>query len=221
MVDGGRISSSARGAPGSRAGGSPRASGGAPVRSARRTRWSKSPTSWGTVIVGKVAVSTWCGTRRGSRRRPARGRHGPASRPRRCRRRGRGRRRPARAQRPRRGRSRRPAPPPVTSRVAKRRTSSAAERGSGTSRSSSGRAAHTRTSPASSPTLVHHSLVWGAISSVLATADQQPEHDPSDVPGRHGLGVRDHEEQEDQDLGRGHDDPPEVDPADGRERPVA
>ena len=39
-------------------------------------------------------------------------------------------------------------------------------------------------------------------------------------PAGHGLGVRDHEEQEDHHLGRGHDDAPVVDAAHGRERPV-
>ena len=71
---------------------------------------------------------------------------------------------------------RRPAPPlrPVASRVANRPSSSAADRGSGTRRSRIGRAAHTTTRPASSPTLVPNSLVCGAIRSVLATATRTP-----------------------------------------------
>ena len=181
---------------------------------------SNSPTSWGTVIVGKVAVSTWCGTRRrisstsgaGTPRAgvPARTMPAPSTRTDTA----------ASAIRPAPRRPRAPALSPVARRVAKRRTSSAAERGSGTIRSSSGRAAHTSTRPESSPTLVHHSLVWGAISSVLAMATSSPNATRPTRPGRHGLGVRDHEEEEDQDLGRGHDRPPEVGPADGRERPV-
>ena len=50
--------------------------------------------------------------------------------------------------------------------------------------------------------------------------DEDAEDDPPDATGRDGLRVRDHEEQEDQDLRRGHDHAPEVDPADGAERPV-
>ena len=57
-------------------------------------------------------------------------------------------------------------------------------------------------------------------ASVLATATRRPNSDASDPSGRHGLRVRDHEEQEDQHLGRGHDHPPEVEPADRRERPA-
>ena len=74
-------------------------------------------------------------------------------------------------------------------------------------RSRIGRAAQTTTRPASSPTFVPHSSVCGAISSTLATATRSAEHDPADPAGRHGLRVGDHEEQEDQDLRRGHDRP--------------
>ena len=52
---------------------------------------------------------------------------------------------------------------------------SAADFGSGRKRSRTGRAAHTTTSPASSPTLVPNSLVWGAMSRVLATATRKPK----------------------------------------------
>ena len=48
------------------------------------------------------------------------------------------------------------------------------ERGSGSDRSRSGPAAQTTTRPASSPTLVPNSLVWGAIRSMLATATSSP-----------------------------------------------
>ena len=50
--------------------------------------------------------------------------------------------------------------------------------------------------------------------------DEEAEHDTADTPGRHRLRVRDHEEQEDQHLGRGDDRSPEVEPADGSERPA-
>ena len=50
--------------------------------------------------------------------------------------------------------------------------------------------------------------------------DEEAERDPADAPGRHGLRVRDHEEQEDEDLGRRDDHPPVVEAAHGRERPA-
>ena len=50
------------------------------------------------------------------------------------------------------------------------------------------------------------------------TADA--EHDAGDAAGGHGLGVGDHEEQEDEDLGRREHDPPEVGAADRGERPT-
>ena len=58
--------------------------------------------------------------------------------------------------------------------VANRPISSAADRGSGTSRSRIGRAAQTTTRPASSPTLVPNSSVCGASRSVLATPTRRP-----------------------------------------------
>ncbi len=66
------------------------------------------------------------------------------------------------------------ASPPVASRVANRPRSSAADPGSGTSRSTSGRTAHTTTRPPSRATLVPNSSVCGAIRSVLATATRRP-----------------------------------------------
>ena len=50
--------------------------------------------------------------------------------------------------------------------------------------------------------------------------DEEAERDPAAAAGRHGLRVRDHEEQEDEDLGRGDDHPPVVEAAHGRERPA-
>src|SRR4051812_2574753 len=52
---------------------------------------------------------------------------------------------------------------------------SASERGSGSTRSSSGRAAQTTTRPAGSATFVLNSFVWGAISRVLAIATRSPK----------------------------------------------
>ena len=92
--------------------------------------------------------------------------------------------------------------------------------GAGTSRSRIGRAAQTTTRPASRATLVPNSLVCGAISRVLATPTSTPNSDATDPPGGHRLRVGDHEEQEDQHLRGGHDHPPEVEPAHGRERPA-
>ena len=114
-----------------------------------------------------------------------------------------------------------PASPPARAARANRRRSSAADCGSGSSRSSSGRAAQTDDEARrAAPTFVPNSLVCGAISSVLATATRRPNTTRPTRPAGHGLRVGDHEEQEDQDLGRGDDDPPEVDAADRRERPV-
>ena len=48
-------------------------------------------------------------------------------------------------------------------------------RGSGSTRSSSGRAAHRTTRPASRPTLVPNSSVCGAMRSVLATPTRRPK----------------------------------------------
>src|SRR3954447_3533746 len=68
-----------------------------------------------------------------------------------------------------------PRPPsPSVSLRAKRPTSSAPDRGSGSSRSSSGRAAQMTTSPERSATLVLNSFVWGAIRNVLAIATRSP-----------------------------------------------
>ena len=221
MIDGGEdVFVPLAGAPGSRARGSRRAPRGSPGRSGPAIVSSQASTS--TVIVGRVAGSIWCGTSArispdvrpddlargctrdddaGAEDEDHRDDHGDPERP----------------TGPRPGL----ALPPTTSRVTNRRRSSAAERGSGTSRSRSGRAAQMTTRPARRPTLVPNSSVWGAIRSVLATATSTAEHDATDPPGRHGLRVGDHEEQEDQDLGRGDDHAPEVEAADGRERPVA
>ena len=73
---------------------------------------------------------------------------------------------------------------PIASREAKRPTWSPADRGSGTSRSRIGRAAQMTTSPASRPTFVPNSLVWGAIRSVLAIATSRPNRTrPTWPPG--------------------------------------
>ncbi len=192
-----------------------------PGPSGRAISGSKSDTSCSTVIAGKVPGSTSCGTRSRISSEvatigPARGRpggddadpddehsrhdqsdpHGAAqdTDP--------GVGRPSRAG------------------VANRPISSAVDRGSGTSRSRIGRAAHTSTRPESSPTFVPNSLVCGASSRVLATATRKPNIDSPDTSGRRGLGVGDHEEQEDQHLGRGDDHSPEVESADRLERPV-
>ena len=100
-----------------------------------------------------------------------------------------------------------PASPPSSEPVANRRRSSAADRGSGRSRSSSGRAAQTTTSPARSPTLVPNSFGLRRHQERARDRHEQAEDDPPDAPGRHGLGVGDHEEQEDQHLGRRDDRP--------------
>src|SRR5512143_2517916 len=67
-----------------------------------------------------------------------------------------------------------PAVLPTTSAATNRRSSSAAERGSGSTRSSRGRTAQTTTSPAIRPTLVPNSFVCGATNSVLAAATSSP-----------------------------------------------
>ena len=105
---------------------------------------------------------------------------------------------------PARGRARPPAPP-VTRRRANRSGSSPSEPAGGTSRSRSGRAAHTITRLPRSATLVPNSFVCGAIEDRRHDREHEREHDPADPTGRHRLRVGEHEEQEDEHLGRGDD----------------
>ena len=197
-------------------------SSGSAGRRRRRSLWSQSVTSWldgdrrerRRIDLVRDVVQDLAPCRAPRAREPA------CRRPR-CRPRRRGRRAPISATRAPPRRSPTPASPPVASRVAKPTEIVGAERGSGRTRSRIGRAAHRRPRDrrAARPSCRTRS-VCGAISSVLATATSSAEHDPPDPPCRHGLRVGDHEEQEDQDLGRGHDHPPEVEAADRRERPV-
>ncbi len=64
-----------------------------------------------------------------------------------------------------------------------------------------------------------NSFVWGAMSSVLVTATRKPKTMRPHAAGRHRLRVGDHEEEEDEHLGREEDHPPVVEPAHWRERP--
>ena len=84
----------------------------------------------------------------------------------------------------------------------------------------SGRPRRRRPDPPAARPWCPNSSVCGAMQERAGDGDEEAEHDPPDLPSRHRLRVRDHEEQEDQHLGRGDDHPPEVEPADGRERPV-
>ena len=90
----------------------------------------------------------------------------------------------------------------------------------GKSHSISGRAAQTSASAPSSATLVPNSVVCGAIRSYGKHADRNRV----DTPGRGALGVvfgiGDHEEQEDEDLGRRDEHPPEVGVRDRAEVPA-
>ena len=222
MVDRGEDRAVAPGAaPGSRARGSRPASARWPGRPAPAISWSKSVTSWSTVIVGNVAGSTWWGTR--SRTSAVSGDDEPA------------RRRPGDDDadpEDEHGRDDEPDPeaaPRATPAPGRRRSRAGSRTGrcrppwsAAPARAGRGSAGPRtrRPGPTSSPTLVPNSSVWGAMQERARDGDEDAEHDPPDPPGRHGLRVRDHEEQEDQDLGRGDDDAPEVDAADGRERPV-
>ena len=178
--------------------------------------WSQSMTSWPTVMAGNVAGSTSWGTRpsisvvsgtttpragvpaatipsrrRGPRQR--RRRHGPHRRTiagtRACHRREPGRE-PARRRRP-----------PTAA--------------AGSSRSRTGRAAHTMTQARQQPDLGAEFVGLRRHEERADDRHEEGEHDPSGAAGGHGLRVGDHEEQEDQHLGRGHDHPPEVEPHTG------
>ena len=174
-------------------------------------------TSCSTEIAGNVAGSMSWGTRPRTSSAARTSGRGPATRRRRWRRRRRRRRR--RSARPARGdgaaagrrsprravRTGRSSPPSVA-------------RAPG-GRAADGRRRRRRARRGARPWCRTRS-VCGAISSVLAKPTSSPNTHPPDPAGRHRLRVRDHEEQEDQDLGRRDDHPPVVEPAHRRERPA-
>ena len=112
------------------------------------------------------------------------------------------------------------ASPPVASRLANRPMSSAADRGSGTTRSRSGRAAHIDDQPGEQADLRPELVGLRRHQERAGHRDQDAERDATDLARRGRLRVRDHEEQEDHQLGRQDDHPPVVEPADRREGPV-
>ena len=91
---------------------------------------------------------------------------------------------------------------PLRARLGSRRTTVA--------RPSSGRAAQTIASDPSTATLAQNSVRVGAISSVASRRDRGGVRHPGLASGRDRLRVGDHEEQEDEDLRRGDEHPPEV-----------
>ncbi len=90
---------------------------------------------------------------------------------------------------------------------------------SSSSRSRIGRAAQTRASPPRSATFVPNSVVCGAMRSVLVTATRKKKTMRLALAAGHRLRIGDHEEEEDQHLGREHDHAPVVEAAHWRERP--
>ena len=86
-------------------------------------------------------------------------------------------------------------------------------------RSNKPRNGHITTSPARSPTLAPNSVVCGAIRRAHTSRQRERPHNAPGGSHRDGLRVGDHEEDEDQQLGRGDDHPPEVEPAHRLERP--
>ena len=178
--------------------------------------WFQSRTSCSTVIEGKVAGSTSWGTRPSTSAAV-----GIDDAARRCPGGDDGRRRaPPTNARNSAPRSSRAGAPPTRRSVAGSAAASARAGRARSSRSRSGRPAQTTASPPSSATFVPNSSVCGAMSERAGHGDEEAEHDPAAASGRHGLRVGDHEEQEDQDLGRGDDHPPVVEAADRRERPA-